>query len=268
MKKYGAVPGKKGLDGGNFALFPDIKSALKAREELLKKPLYANKSVDSAMRLYSNNGYGGDIYPEISGKKMADLTNEELVELTRRQIIREDRSYAKKIRFQAGGEIKFAETTEESYDGLNNPNYDEMVFPLEGMNEFRGLDSGEPVYLEDEKGNSDVLYGPEDTTEMEGEVYEQRMAAGGIPQRYKNMGFTKTGVKKQSTRPGKKWMVLAKKGSKYKVVHGGAKGMSDYTKHKNENRRDRFWDRMGGKDSSKATDPFSPLYWHKKFKTW
>ena len=25
---------------------------------------------------------------------------------------------------------------------------------------------------------------------------------------------------------------------------------------------------MGGEDSPKAKDPFSPLYWHKKFKTW
>ena len=91
---------------------------------------------------------------------------------------------------------------------------------------------------------------------------------GGIPQRYKNQGFTKVGTKRQSTRPGKKWMVLAKKGDKYKVVHGGYKGMSDYTQHRNQKRRNRFWDRMGGKDSAKAKDPFSPLYWHKRFGTW
>jgi len=103
--------------------------------------------------------------------------------------------------------------------------------------------------------------------EMGGQMYE--MAAGGtVPERYKNMGFTKVGVKKQSTRPGKKWMVLAKKGDKYKVVHGGWKGMQDFKQHGSEERKDRFWDRMGGKDSAKAKDPFSPLYWHKKFGTW
>lgn len=91
---------------------------------------------------------------------------------------------------------------------------------------------------------------------------------GGIPERYKNMGFTKVGVKKESTSPGKKWMVLAKKGDQYKVVHGGYDGMKDYTQHGSEERRDRFWDRMGGKDSAKANDPFSPLYWHKRFGTW
>jgi len=91
---------------------------------------------------------------------------------------------------------------------------------------------------------------------------------GGIPERYRNMGFTKVGAKKQSTRPGKKWMVLAKKGDDYKVVHGGYKGMQDFKQHHSEQRRENFWNRMGGKNSSKATDPFSPLYWHKRFGTW
>ena len=91
---------------------------------------------------------------------------------------------------------------------------------------------------------------------------------GGIPQRYKNMGFSKAGVKKKSNRPGKKWMVLAKKGDDYKVVHGGYKGMQDYTQHGSSQRRENFWNRMGGKNSSKAKDPFSPLYWHKRFGTW
>ena len=96
----------------------------------------------------------------------------------------------------------------------------------------------------------------------------EEMAKGGIPQRYKNKGFTKVGVKRKSTRPGKKWMVLAKKGDKYKVVHGGYKGMKDFSQHGSSKRKDKFWSRMGGKDSAKAKDPFSPLYWHKRFGTW
>jgi hypothetical protein len=109
-----------------------------------------------------------------------------------------------------------------------------------------------------------MMYNPE--AQEEGEMEEMRN--GGIPQRYKNQGFTRVGAKRQSTRPGKKWMVLAKKGNKYKVVHGGYKGMSDFTRHRNENRRERFWNRMGGRNSAKAKDPFSPLYWHKRFGTW
>ena len=95
-----------------------------------------------------------------------------------------------------------------------------------------------------------------------------KLKNGGIPDRYKNKGFTKVGAKKQSTRPGKKWMVLAKKGDDYKVVHGGYKGMKDFSQHGSEDRKKKFWSRMGGKDSAKAKDPFSPLYWHKRFGTW
>ena len=116
-----------------------------------------------------------------------------------------------------------------------------------------------------------MMYNPE-AQEEEGETEEpeemEEMRNGGIPNRYKNMGFNKVGVKKQSTRPGKKWMVLAKKGDQYKVVHGGYKGMKDFTQHGSQKRRDRFWDRMGGRNSAKATNPFSPLYWHKRFGTW
>ena len=91
---------------------------------------------------------------------------------------------------------------------------------------------------------------------------------GGIPERYKDMGFNRVGQSKESTRDGKKWMVLAKKGDKYKVVHGGYEGMEDYTQHGSEKRRDNFWNRMGGKDSANAKDPFSPLYWHKRLGKW
>lgn len=82
------------------------------------------------------------------------------------------------------------------------------------------------------------------------------------------MGFSNVGQKKKSTRPEKKWMVLAKKGNKYRVVHGGQKGMKDFSQHHDKDRQKRFWHRMGGFDSEKASDPFSPLYWHKKFGTW
>lgn len=110
------------------------------------------------------------------------------------------------------------------------------------------------------------MYGGEDEYAYGGE--DKYAKGGGIPERYKKMGFTKVGVKKKSTRSGKKWMVLAKKGDKYKVIHGGFKGMKDFKQHGSTERKKRFWDRMGGKDSAKAKDPFSPLYWHKRFGTW
>ena len=106
----------------------------------------------------------------------------------------------------------------------------------------------------------------EDTDMTMGEMQEMKM--GGIPQRYKSRGFTKVGAKRNSDRAGKKWMVLAKKGDKYKIVHGGYVGMKDFSQHGSNKRKDNFWNRMGGRDSAKATDPFSPLYWHKRFGTW
>lgn len=101
----------------------------------------------------------------------------------------------------------------------------------------------------------------------------EKKAKGGkvgsdIPARYKAMGFTQVGKMETSTVKGKKWMVLAKKGNKYKVVHGGYEGMEDFSQHHDPERREKFWQRMGGKNSKKANDPFSPLYWHKKFGTW
>lgn len=119
--------------------------------------------------------------------------------------------------------------------------------------------------------SDDVPEGTQYMIDMYGNDYSVRppeMKTGGIPERYKNMGFTKVGVKKKSTRPGKKWMVLAKKGDKYKVVHGGDNKMQDFKQHGSAKRKKRFWDRMGGRDSAKAKDPFSPLYWHKRFGTW
>jgi predicted restriction endonuclease len=44
--------------------------------------------------------------------------------------------------------------------------------------------------------------------------------------------------------------------------------MKDFSQHGSEDRKENFWNRMGGRDSAKANDPFSPLYWHKKFGTW
>lgn len=89
-----------------------------------------------------------------------------------------------------------------------------------------------------------------------------------IPERYKKLGFTRVGQEKKSFKAGKKWSVLARKGDSYKIVHGGHVGMKDYTQHNDSERRKRFWQRMGGINSAKTKDPFSPLYWHKRKGYW
>lgn len=133
----------------------------------------------------------------------------------------------------------------------------DSLYIKERISDFAGQKVRDP--------NTVAIFNQNDVEFIEDEEFSN---GGGIPDRYKNMGFTKVGQKKKSTRPDKKWMVLAKKGGKYKVVHGGYKGMQDYSQHHDDVRRKRFWNRMGGFDSDKANDPFSPLYWHKKFGTW
>lgn len=159
-----------------------------------------------------------------------------------------------------------------------------VIDKLSKLREFIGEDSDLEPWVSSKLAVMDhyadavhdyMMYGPEAGDEEEEEEDEElsedemeEMKNGGIPERYRKRGFTRVGAKRQSNRPGKKWMVLAKKGDKYKIVHGGYKGMQDYTQHRNKKRQKNFWNRMGGRNSGKATDPFSPLYWHKRFGTW
>lgn len=50
-----------------------------------------------------------------------------------------------------------------------------MIFPMEGEHEFRGLDDGSPVYLEDETGKKKVLKGNKHKVKMRGRVFEKRL---------------------------------------------------------------------------------------------
>ena len=68
-----------------------------------------------------------------------------------------------------------ANTPQEQYTGLNNPNYNEMTFPNTGMNTFRGLDNGQPVLLHDQLGRKFILRGKHDTAQVYGNVHEKRL---------------------------------------------------------------------------------------------
>lgn len=76
---------------------------------------------------------------------------------------------------QSGG---VAITKEQQHTGLNNPVFDQLLFPMIGHNIFRGLDNGQPVLVRDSAGQSKVLHGPADTMHTYGTVKEQRLSGG------------------------------------------------------------------------------------------
>ncbi len=51
----------KAQDGGNFLVFKDAETGLRAAEELIKSDIYSGLSLDAALKKWSNNGYGAEI---------------------------------------------------------------------------------------------------------------------------------------------------------------------------------------------------------------
>lgn len=230
-----------------------------------------------------------------TGGKSAGMTQAELNSLAKKynvtpseflKIIKEGEGTGSMIRYE-GGNTNIPKNYLESYreEQSSIPNTIRRIPEMMKKTANKGLDYlgidyefNNGGYYRDgsEPKNAGFQALPEDVkakilSSMEdGGMYDmEEYAEGGtIPERYKNAGFTKVGAKKQSTRPGKKWMVLAKKGDQYKIVHGGDDSMKDFSQHGSKDRKENFWNRMGGRDSAKANDPFSPLYWHKKFGTW
>lgn len=93
-----------------------------------------------------------------------------------------------------------------------------------------------------------------------------RKPGGGIT--YRGISFPGVNKPRKSTRPGKKMMVLAKKGDQLKVVHFGDSSMQDFRQHKDPERRKSFLARSGGikNKSGELTknDKFSANYWSRK----
>jgi hypothetical protein len=131
MSKLGAQPSSiKQKDGnGFFARFPDVDTALKAYETQLfgevdgvfdSRYYKPNTTVDKALRTWSGNGYGGNIYPEIANKTLAQVTPAERRELARRQIKSESGSMYSKLKrkgyfemggsYQDGGVVEMTDT--------------------------------------------------------------------------------------------------------------------------------------------------------------
>jgi hypothetical protein len=131
MSKLGAQPSTiKQQDGnGVFARFPDVDTALKAYETQLfgevdgvfdSRYYKPNTTVDKALRTWSGNGYGGNIYPEIANKTLAQVTPAERRELAKRQIKSESNAMYSKLKrkgyfemggsYQDGGVVEMTDT--------------------------------------------------------------------------------------------------------------------------------------------------------------
>lgn len=107
-KLFGAIKSNiKQKDGsGYFAAFPSLDAGLKARETQLFgevdgifKSNYYNPdtSIDQALKTWSNKGYGVEIYPELKGKTLQEITPAQRKELMKRQIKRESGNMYKQL---------------------------------------------------------------------------------------------------------------------------------------------------------------------------
>lgn len=73
-----------------------------------------------------------------------------------------------------------------------------------------------------------------------------------------NKTLKKPFVLYRSKTSGKKWDVYVPKGNRLKKVSYGAEGMSDYTKHKDKERRERYRNRHR---NDHIDDPYKAGFW-------
>lgn len=73
-----ASMGRAAPDGGNFLTFKDRNDAVSAAQDLLfKSGVYKGLTVDSALKKWSNNGYGGNVIPDLASMNIDSLTPEQ-----------------------------------------------------------------------------------------------------------------------------------------------------------------------------------------------
>ncbi len=77
MKKYGAVKGEAGKDGGYFAKFPSVEQGQAAMVNLISSPSYKKRTVGDAIDRWTNHQPYANIDAQIKGKKIGDLQPQE-----------------------------------------------------------------------------------------------------------------------------------------------------------------------------------------------
>lgn len=77
MKKFGAVPGQAGTDGGQFAQFPTLEAGQSAMINLLNSPSYKGKTVKEAIKRWTGGTPYSKIPSSIADKKISSLKPDE-----------------------------------------------------------------------------------------------------------------------------------------------------------------------------------------------
>ena len=89
-------------------------------------------------------------------------------------------------------------------------------------------------------------------------VNENKVSFGKNQKRNKKISFAKLKSVKKSNRPEKKLMAIFEINGKKKVIHFGQKSASDYTKHKDKDRRRRY--KLRHQKDLKTKNPIKPGY--------
>lgn len=112
---YGATQGQVATDGGNFAIFPDEIVGKQAMADLLQGSGYKNLTLDAAMKRWSNNGYGAEVWnKDYRTSKMNTIVGPLLDELIEAMIKREGWSVGKDLKPDVTSKMELSEAKKTS----------------------------------------------------------------------------------------------------------------------------------------------------------
>jgi hypothetical protein len=105
-------------------------------------------------------------------KRLQDHFNDEQIINLNNKVAKNDSNSLDSAQY--GGKTLYADSEQIQRIGLNNPNFNQALFPLKGINTFRGLDSKQPVMVTD-GSKYKILVGKQDTAKFKGNVYETKI---------------------------------------------------------------------------------------------
>jgi len=128
-KKYGATQGPQASDGGYYSIFPDEETGRQAMKDLLLSSRYQKLTVEKAMRLWSNNAYGAEVFnKDYATMPLSTVTSQMIDKLVDGMIKREGWKEGTAVTQIASKELQYlSDLTETPIDELKSLN----LFPAE-----------------------------------------------------------------------------------------------------------------------------------------